>query len=310
MNRTQFNKVVVPGLFSFMVDSFKPRATEEEWRGIVEACGAVKNSKRAYEEAAYYAGFGMVAGKGEGEAITYDEMVQGPTKRWTHRTFGLGCRITEELIEDSLYPDLPTEMESFTRELGVAARETLNVLTFDIFNSGTGTTTHTGGDALALFSGAHTLLRGGTWSNLLAPAADLSATTLQTAIDNFENQKDDTGKWARNRASKILVNPSNAWKAKELLNSGYDPESANNAVNTLKERNLSLISTPYYTDTDAFTLLSPPAHSNAGLIAFLRRKVTFAKDGDFDTGDAMFKVTFRYSIEVNRSSNMYHSAGA
>jgi len=310
MNRTQFNKVVVPGLFSFMVDSYKPRAADEEWRSIVESAGAVKTSKRAYEEAAYYAGFGMVAGKGEGEAITYDELVQGPTKRWTHRTFGLGCRITEELIEDSLYPDLPTEMESFTRELGVAARETLNVLTFDVFNSGTGTTTHTGGDALAIFSGAHTQLRGGTWSNLLSPAADLSATTLQTALDNFENQKDDTGKWARNRAQWILVNPSNAWKAKELLNSGYDPESANNAVNTLKERNLKLVSTPYYTDTDAFTLISEPAHSNAGLLAFLRRKVTFAKDGDFDTGDALFKVTFRFSVEINRASNLYHSAGA
>ena len=310
MNRTQFNKVVVPGLFSFMEDSYKPRAGQEEWRGIVEACGSVKTSKRAYEEAAYFAGFGMMAGKGEGEAIAYDEMVQGPTKRWNHRTFGLGCRITEELIEDSLYPDLPTEMESFTKELGVAARETLNTLVFDIFNSGTGTTTHTGGDALAIFSGAHTLLRGGTWSNLISPAADLSATTLQTALDNFENQRDDTGKWARNKANKILVNPSNAWKAKELLNSGYDPESANNAINTLKERNLQLISTPYYTDTDAFTLMSEPAHSNAGLIAYLRRKVSFAKDGDFDTGDALFKVTFRFSVEINRPSNLYHSAGA
>ena len=310
MNRTQFNKVVVPGLFSFMVDSYKPRAADEEWRSIVKAAGAVKTSKRAYEEAAYYSGFGMVAGKGEGEPITYDEMVQGPTKRWTHRTFGLGCRITEELIEDSLYPDLPTEMESFTRELGVAARETLNTLVFDIFNSGTGTSSHTGGDGLAIFSGAHTLLRGGTWSNLISPAADLSATTLQTALDNFENQRDDTGKWARNRAQWILVNPSNAWKAKELLNSGYDPESANNSINTLKERNLKLISTPYYTDTDAFTLISPPAHSNAGLIAFLRRKVSFAKDGDFDTGDALFKTTFRFSVDINRASNLYHSAGA
>lgn len=310
MNRTQFNKVVVPGLFSFMVDSYKPRAGDEEWRSAVEMAGAVKTSKRAYEEAAYYAGFGMAAGKGEGEAITYDELVQGPTKRWTHRTFGLGCRITEELIEDSLYPDLPTEMESFTRELGVAARETLNVLTFDVFNSGTATTSHTGGDGLAIFSAAHTLLRGGTWSNILAPAADLSATTLQTAIDNFENQKDDTGKWARNKAEYILVNPSNAWKAKELLNSGYDPESANNAVNTLKERNLKLVSTPYYTDADAFTLISKPPHSNAGLLAYLRRKVTFAKDGDFDTGDALFKMTFRFCIEINRASNVYHSAGA
>ena len=310
MNRTQFNKVVVPGLFSFMVDSYKPRAGEEEWRSIVGNAGAVKNSKRAYEEAAYYAGFGMVAGKGEGEAITYDELVQGPTKRWTHRTFGLGCRISEELIEDSLYDDLPTEMESFTRELGVSARETLNVLTFDVFNSGTATTSHTSGDGLAVFSGAHTLLRGGTWSNLISPASDLSATTLQTALDNFENQKDDTGKWARNRAQWILVNPSNAWKAKELLNSAYDPESANNSVNTLKERNLKLISTPYYTDADGFTLISSPPHSNAGIIAYLRRKVTFAKDGDFDTGDALFKTTFRYSIEINRATNLYHSAGA
>jgi len=310
MNRTQFNKVVVPGLFSFMVDSYKPRAKDEEWRSLAEAAGSVKTSKRAYEEAAYYAGFGMAAGKGEGESITYDELVQGPTKRWTHRTFGLGCRITEELIEDSLYPDLPTEMQQFTSELGIAARETLNVLTFDVFNSGTATTNHTGGDGLAIFSAAHTLLRGGTWSNLLAPAADLSATTLQTALDNFENQKDDTGKWARNKAKTILVNPSNAWKAKELLNSAYDPESPNNSVNTLKERNLSLMVSPYYTDADAFTLISEPAHSNAGLIAYLRRKVTFAKDGDFNTGDAMFKVTFRYSIEINRASNLYHSAGA
>ena len=310
MNRTQFSKVVVPGLFSFMVDSYKSRATEEEWRQLVEMSGTVKTSKRAYEENAYYAGFGMVAGKGEGESITYDEMLQGPTKRWTHRTFGLGCRISEELIEDSLYPDLPTEMESFSRELGVSAKETLNVLTFDTFNSGTATTSHTAGDGLAIFSAAHTQLRGGTWSNLLAPAADLSATTLQTALDNFENQKDDTGKWARNKAETILVNPSNAWKAKELLNSAYDPESPNNSINTLKSRNLKLVDSPYYTDADAFTLISKPPHANTGLIAFLRRKITFAKDGDFNTGDALFKVTFRYSIEMNRPSNLYHSAGA
>lgn len=308
MNRTQFNKVVVPGLFSFMKDAYKPRS--EEWRSLVEAAGSVKKSNRAYEEAAYYAGLGMVPGKGEGESIAYDEMVQGPTKRWTHRTFGLGCRITEELIEDCLYPDLPTEMRQFTEELGIAAGETLNVMTYDIFNNGTATTNHTGGDGLALFATNHPLLRGGTWSNLLSPAGDLSATTLQTALDAFENQKDDTGKWARNKAQKILVNPSNAWKAKELLNSAYDPETANNSVNTLKERNLGLMVSPYYTDTDAFTLISKPAHSNAGLIAYLRRKVTFAQDGDFDSGDALFKTTFRYSIEMNRASNLYHSAGA
>lgn len=311
MNRTQFNKAVVPGLFSFALDSYKPRSGEGElWRQVVQACGAVRQSSRGYEESAYYAGLGTIPAKPEGEPITYDDFLQGPTKRWTHRTFGLGVRITEEMIEDSLYPDIPTEMEMFSRELGASARETLTLLTFDIFNSGTGTTTHTAGDGLAIFSASHTSLRGGTWSNLLSPAADLSATALQTALDGFENTRDDTGKIQMIQANAILVNPSNAWKAKELLNSTYDPESPNNAINALKDRNLNLISTAYYTDTDAFTLMAKPAIPTGGLIAFLRRKPTFARDGDFNTGDALFKATFRFSVEFNKPNNVFHSAGA
>src|SRR3990167_3923461 len=311
MNRTQFNKSVVPGLFSFAMDSYKPQSGEGElWRQVVEAAGSVKTSKRTYEESAYHAGIGTIPAKPEGEPIGYDEFLQGPTKRWTHRTFGLGVQITEELIEDSLYPDVPTEMEAFSRELGTSARETITLLVMDIFNSGTATTSHTAGDALAIFSGSHTTLRGGTWSNLISPAADLSATTLQTALDNFENTRDDVGRFQNIKAEYILVNPSNAWKAKELLNSGYDPESPNNSVNTLKERNLKLISTPYYTDTDAFTLLAKPPMSNGGIVAFLRRNVTFARDGDFNTGDSLIKVTFRWSIEVSKANNLYHSAGA
>jgi hypothetical protein len=311
MNRTDFNKAVVPGLFSFAKDSYRPRSGDGElWRQVIDACGAVRSSNRAYEEAAYYGGLGTIPAKPEGEPIGYDNPLQGPTKRWTHRTFGLGIRVTEEMIEDALYPDIPTEMESFSRELGASAKETVTLLTFDIFNSGTGTTTHTAGDGLAIFSAAHTSLRGDTWNNLLAPAADLSATSLQTALDDFENTRDDTGKIQMITARNILVNPSNAWKAKELLNSTYDPESANNAVNSLKERNLQLISTAYYTDTDGFTLLAPPAIPTGGLIAYERRKVTFAKDGDFQTGDALFKVTFRFSIEINKPNGLYHSAGA
>ena len=114
----------------------------------------------------------------------------------------------------------------------------------------------------------------------------------------------------RLKARWILANPSQAWKIGELLDSQYDPESNNNAVNMLSKRPLKPMITPYYNDTDAFTLMAEPPHSNAGVIAFPRRKVTFAKDGDFDTGDALFKGTMRHSIEINRPTNLYHSAGA
>lgn len=308
MNRTQFNKAVVPGLFSLAVETYRPRSGQtEDWKKV---CHSVRGSNRAYEESAYFAGLGNVALKGEGAPISYDEMVQGPTKRWNHKTYGLGVSIAEELIEDSLYPDLPTEMTSLFKELGASAKETQTLLVFDIFNSGTGTSTHTSGDGVAIFSASHTQLRGGTWSNLLAPASDLSATALQTAIDNFENLRDDTGKIQMIKATKMIVNPSNAWKAKELLNSTYDPESPNNSINTLKDRNLELVVTPHYTDTDAFTLWAEAPNEDSGLIAFQRRKPKFASDGDFETGDMKGKVTFRFSVEINRATPLFHSAGA
>ena len=306
MNRATFNKAVVPGLFAFMISGYKKQAALSDWKKIC----TVRPSKRAYEEAAYAAGLGLFPHKPEGEAITYDDLLQGPTKRWTAKTYSLGVKITEELIEDSLYPDIPTEIRSLTTELGVSADETFAILAWDMLNNGTVTTNHTTADALALFSGSHLYVDNSTWSNLLSPAADLSATALQTTIDNFETTKDESGRYQIIKAASIIVNPANAWKAKELLNSVYDPESANNAINALKERNLQLVVSPYYTDTDSFTLMATPANEMSGIIAFMRRKVTFASDGDFETGDYRAKGSFRFSIECAKSNNLYHSAGA
>lgn len=295
MNRSTFNKTVAPGLFAFAVDAFKEQP--ELWREVVN----VKPSKRAYEESVFYAGFGYIPEKPEGEPITYDSMIQGPTQRWSHKTYGLGCRVTEEAIEDDLYD----VMQDTTSELGRSARETLNVLVHDIWNNGTSTTYHTAGDAVEVFSASHIALEGGTWSNLLSPGADLSASALQSAIDALETTNDGRGKKQMIKATRLIVPTGLAWKAKELLKSGYDPESANNAVNTIKERNLQLVVSPYLTDTDAWGLI---ADKNP-LIAFVRRKVTFAKDGDFNTGDYLMKVTFRVSVEVNNPLGLYWSAG-
>ena len=51
-------------------------------------------------------------------------------------------------------------------------------------------------------------------------------------------------------------------------------------------------------------------NSDGGVIAYQRRKPTFAQDGDFETGDFKFKGTARFSVEVNKPNNLYHSAGA
>ena len=284
MNRSQFSKAVVPGLFSFMTSSYSER--EAFWSRLV----TTKNSRRTYEESAYYAGLGLLTEKPEGEGISYDDFIQGPTKRWVHKTYALGVRITEEMIEDSLYPDIPTEMSDMTKELGRSARETVEILVHDAYNG----TTKTAGDGNAIFYDTHTKLGGGTWSNLLTPAADLSATSLRSAIQNMETTTDDRSKQQVVKPQTLLVAPAFEWTARELLNSAYDPESANNAINPIQSRNLKLVVDPYLTDSDAWFLI---ADKNP-IITFMRRRVKFAKDGDFENGRRQVQdvITYQYRV--------------
>lgn len=307
MNRGQFNKFIVPGLFSASKESYKQKSQEAIWKKII---GTPRGSERAYEESAYWGGLGLPVVKAEGKEITYDDAVPGPTKRWNHRTYGLGMRITEEAIEDILYPDIPTKMSSQSKELTASFVELWEVLVHDVINNGPNTTSHTGGDALAIFSASHPNLRGGTWSNLLSPAADLSVTSLQTAIDQFTLTKNDEGRYQVIKPRWILVHPNNAWKSYELLESSYDPESPNNSINSIKKWGLTPIISPFLTDTDAFTLIADAPHDDGGVIAFMRRPVTVQKDSDFETGDLKIKATARFSVEVNKPNCLFHSQGA
>lgn len=300
MNRATFSKSVVPGLFSFMNAALIRRPK------YYDKITTVKTSKKAYEESAYYAGLGLMPEKPEGEQIAYDQFIQGPTKRWNHRTYGLGIRITEELIEDSLYPDVPSNFADMSKELGNSAAETMEVLIHDVFNSGTVTTNRTAGDGLAVFSTAHKALNGATWSNRSAANGSLSATTLKQGFIDFENVLSDRGIQQVQKPKMLVVPPALEFTARELLQSTYDPDSGNNAVNTVQSRGLELIVDPFLTSTTAWFLIG----DNNPIITFVRRAPKFAQDGDFETGDAKFKGTFRMSVEVNKPIGIYMNAGA
>lgn len=300
MNRATFSKSVVPGLFAFMNSALARRPK------FYDQITQVKTSKKAYEENAYFAGLGLFPEKLEGEKIAYDSFIQGPTKRWVHKTYGLGVRFTEEFVEDSLYPDVPTEFGDMSKELGNVAGETQEVLVHDILNSGTVTTTHTAGDGLAIFSTAHKRLDGSTWSNRSAADGALAAATLRQGILDFENTLSDRGIQQVQKPKILLVPTALEWTARELLNSAYDPETANNAINPIQSRSLQLVVDPFLTSTTAWFLIG----DKSPIITFMRRAVKFAQDGDFETGDAMFKGTFRMSVECNKPIGLYMNAGA
>jgi hypothetical protein len=296
--RSRFNKVYVPGLFMIGVDAFT--RFSEDWRQFM----TVKKSTQAYEEIAYMSGLGRAMTKYEGQSIYYDARIQGPSKKWVHTTKGLGLRITEEAIEDDLYD----VMASGSKELGVSMAESINLDAFDMFNS----TTKTTADGHVVFHASHHKLDGTTYSNTYT-AASTSLDAIQNDIARYEALTDHRGKHI-NRVGGVnwvLANSGQEWKLYEIFNSIMNPNTANNAINTLKKARASLkyFTSPYITSTTARFYIGDKDPVR-GPIWFSRRSPTFARDGDFETGDSLFKVTARYSVECADPMNIAENAGA
>jgi hypothetical protein len=291
-NRSRFEQITSPGLFAVALESF--RRYGNEWQKVL----TVRKSKKTYEESGYASGFGYMVEKPEGTPITYDARLQGAVKRWTHKTWALAFRATEEAIED----DNIGMMTKGSRDLGVSARATQHLLAMRVFMNATATTYHTAGDSKAIAATDHVRLGGGTWSNL-GDAADPSEASLEAAIYNFENIKDHRNKPYMQKAKMVVCGPSNKFKFKKLLNSSQEPESANNAINPVKDEGLKLYVDELITDGRWFLL--GDKDPDVGLIWFDRKKPTMSKHGDPDTGDAKFMVKMRCSVEVNDPRQIY-----
>ena len=137
---------------------------------------------------------------------------------------------------------------------------------------------------------------------------------MQDDIAAYEALTDHRGKYI-NRVGGvhwIVGNPALEWKLAEIFNSIMNPETSNNAINALKKArpNLKYFCSPYITSTTARYYVGEKDETK-GLMMFTRKPVTFAREGDFETGDAKFKVTTRYSpVEVADPMNISKNAGA
>lgn len=200
--------------------------------------------------------FGDLVKKGEGENITYLDPLFGTTKVYTPVRFAGGYKITQEMLDHELYG----QVDRFEGELKKSAKDKQETVAALIFNNGFGTTdadgfSSTGFDSLQLFSTAHTRLDGGsTQRNRPSTDADLTVTSLQNAIIDFHNWKNDRGRPFMSRPRMLVVGPEDIFTARELLQSEYKPGVANNEINALREEGLTYMVSHYKTDTDAWFL--------------------------------------------------------
>jgi len=250
----------------------------------------------------------------EGTAYKFARPKQGADKTLVVSKFGLGFSISEEAVEDGKFDNIADAV----RKLARSGRESQEINAMNIINNGF--STETTADGRPLFDTAHTLPSGLSFRNELSTAADLSATSLETMLSDFETEFiGDGGQIYDVTPRVLLVHPDNKRLAKELIGSELKATTANdstgitnvNNMNSFREEGLRVVSSPHLTDTDSWYMLAMPEETGLRIV---QRKPLETKAATGDQGfanDAIFyKARYREVIGATHPYGVYGSPGA
>lgn len=298
MNRSQFPKELENDLNA--VWSAQERDYPLDWPKIFDK----KNSTRAFEEQVLRAGLNVAPIKSEGAAIAEDEGGEFWTARYTHVTVALMFSLTQEALEDNQYSSLGA---FYTGELMRALREAEEIAAANVFNEATSTTI---GDGVTLLSTSHPLWAGGTYSNTLSVAADLSESALEDTCIQVMNAVNDRGLPMPLMPKNIIIGNANAFNVHRILNSVQRVGTSDNDTNAIRSMGLfsgEPINLRRLTDTDAWFVKTD---APMGLQFFTRKALEKGGQEDFRTGNYEYKARKRWSVGVTNPRAVFGSMGA
>ena len=275
-----------------------------EWDKIFDS----SESRKAFEVDAQLEGLGLAPEKPEGDEISFDSMTQGFTPKYQNLTYAKGFIVTKEALADELYGQL----ENKTRRLAFSMSQTKEVVGANVLNRGFNSAfTQPDGDGLELFSSVHINgPSGGTFSNELAVAADLSEASLEDLLIVIGNATDPRGLQIALQGIRLVVPVALQFEAQRILGSVLQNDTGNNATNAVRDMNAlrdGFTVNHYLTDTDAWFIKT---NSPDGLKYFTRQAVEFGQDNAFTSGNARMKADERYSYGWSDPRGMYGSEGA
>ena len=299
INSGSFAKALWPGVNAWYGKAYNEYPVE--FTSLFEK----NTSSKAWEEDVGTSGFGLAVQKSEGAPISYDSERQGFISRYQHVVFALGFVITREMMEDDQY-DVVGKRKS--EGLAFSMRQTTEIVGANVYNrafSGS----YLGGDGVSLISNAHPNIKGGTWSNVIGTAADLSEAALEQACIDIAGFTNDAGLLIAVRPEKLIIPRQLMFEAKRILQSDGRVGTQNNDLNAIKTLGVipTVVTNHYLTDADAWFIKTNVKH---GMKYFERRADSFEMDNDFDTENAKYKATARWSVGWTDPRGMYASPGA
>lgn len=221
--------------------------------------------------------------------------------------YGLGFIITREIYEDDQYAKVGAQK---AKALARSLRQTKEIVAANIYNRAF-TASYVGGDGKHLCSNAHPNVAGGTYSNKMATDADLSEAALEQAVIDIAGYRDDRGLLIAAKPEKLVIPYQLQFEAKRILGADGRVGTDLNDPNVLKDMGLfSQVVVNHYLSSagsDDWFILT---NVKDGLKYFERRADQFEQDNDFDTENAKFKATARYSFGWSDPRAIYGSQGA
>jgi len=266
-----------------------------------------ETSKKAYEQDVQVTGFGLAPVKGQGAPIQYDGEEQGYVSTYTHVAYALGYIVTYEEMQDNLYKEVATRR---AKANAFSINQTVETVAALIYNDAFTGSYFLGADGVSLINASHPQVSGGTFSNLLTVAADLSEVALENLNIQIMNMTMDKGLKIAAMAESLHVSTADWYNANRILKSVLQNNTANNAINVLKATNAfpkGIKMNHYFTDTDAWFLRTNIPN---GMQMFWRNKPEFNQDNDFDTKNAKAATYMRFSIGNTDPRGIFGSPGA
>lgn len=315
VNRNSIPKSLVPGVHEFVGLSYGE--TPQEHLPLFD----VLTSQRAFEEEVYMSGMGGAPTKGEGAAVSFDDIQESWTARYQMETVAIGFAVTKEAFDDDLYDNIA---RAKAQELGRAMADTKQVKAAAVFNRGFNSS-YTGGDGVPLFSNNHPTISGTDFDN--AVAVDLSESALEDACIAISKFTNDRGILISARPQSLHIPTDLSFIADKILksdlstgqgiyNSANSLTAAQSAAGTVNDINVLRTMGKFpggvhinhrFTDPDAWFIKTTVAN---GTKMFVREALSGSEDVDFVTDNMLFKFRERYAFGWTDPRGWYGSSGA
>jgi hypothetical protein len=266
----------------------------------------IESSGKAYEQDVQITPFGLAPIKTEGGAATYDSEVQGPVTTYQHIAYSLGYIVTYEELRDNLYSEVATRR---AKGNAFSINQTIENVGAFLYNNGFVNTYFTTADGVALLSSAHVNTTGGTYSNILSPAADLSEAALEDLTIQIMGTQNDRGLLINVMPESLHIPRQEWYNANRILKSVLQSNTANNNINVLKSTNAfprGIKMNHYFTSSGAWFIRT---NCPNGMTFFWRDKPMFDQDNDFDTKNAKAYTYLRFSVGCTDPRQLFGSNG-